>query len=146
MIPKNLRIHVVLIIACLLMIIIPLWNETPDSEKIDLAEPVANAFLEKIDAGEYAQSWQSAAHLMQEKISLEEWEEKLQGARARSGQLVSREKTSATYSTEAQDSPEGEYIMLIYESRFEFAEDVSEYVTVMRQDGDWKVAGYFMED
>jgi hypothetical protein len=128
------------------MIITPLLNETPDSEKIDLAQPVAIAFLQMIDAGQYGQSWQSASRLMQERVSQQAWEEKLKDARTRSGQLVSRDRTSATYSTEAQDSPEGEYIMLIYDSRFEHAEDVSEYVTVMRDGEDWKVAGYFMED
>jgi hypothetical protein len=35
--------------------------------------------------------------------------------------------------------------MLIYDSSFEKADDVSEYVTVMQEGDQWRVAGYFMQ-
>ncbi|NIP49238.1 MAG: DUF4019 domain-containing protein, partial [Gammaproteobacteria bacterium] len=60
-------------------------------------------------------------------------------------ELVKRERKSATYATKIEDSPEGEYIMLIYNSSFKKADDVSEYVTVMLDGDQWKVAGYFMQ-
>ena len=145
MIPKHLRIHAVLIVAALFMILIPLYNQSPDSEKVEQAEPIGTEFLALVDGGKYAESWQSSASLMQEKISKNDWVEKLGKARNLSGGLVQRVQKSASYSTEAKDSPEGEYIMLIYESDFQRAEDVSEYVTVMREGDAWKVAGYFMQ-
>lgn len=142
MIPKHLRIHVVLIIACSMIFIISFWNALPDSEKVNKAQPVALAFLQMIDAGQYEQSWLAASHLMQEKISQQEWEEKLREARTRLGPLISREKEGAR----AQEGPEGEDIIrLTYESRYEHFQDVSEYVTVMRHDDGWKVAGYSRE-
>ena len=145
MIPKQFRIHAVLIVACLFMIFFPMLSERPDSEKADLAIPVATEFLQMIDEGQYRESWQSSARLMQEKVAQEDWVEKLNKARNLSGDLIKRNQKSASYSTEAKDSPEGEYIMLIYQSTFQKAENVSEYVTVMLEDGAWKVAGYFMQ-
>jgi len=145
LLPKNLRIHAVLIVACIFMILIPLYNQKPNTEKIEQAAPIALAFLQLIDAGQFADSWQSSAGLMQERVKQQEWVEKLTSARNLSGELVARSRKSASYSTEAKDSPEGEYIMLIYTSRFEKAEEVDEYVTVMREGETWKVAGYFMQ-
>jgi hypothetical protein len=127
------------------MILYPLYNEKVDTEKVAQTEPVAGAFLQLLDQGKYAESWQSAARLMQGKISQEEWVEKLTKARELSGEFVVRERTDASYSTEAQDSPDGEYMMLTYSSSFNKANDVSEYVTVALEGTRWKVAGYFMQ-
>ena len=82
---------------------------------------------------------------MQDKVTKDDWIDKLNKARNLSGGLVQRVQKSASYSTEAKDSPEGEYIMLIYESDFQRAKDVSEYVTVMLDGDEWKVAGYFIQ-
>jgi hypothetical protein len=127
------------------MILYPLYNEKPDSEKTEQAVPVANEFLQLIDHGKYAESWQSSAVLMRDKVTEKDWIEKLTKARTLSGELLARERKSASYSTEAQDSPEGEYIMFIYNSSFKKADEVSEYVTVMLEGDSWKVAGYFMQ-
>lgn len=145
MLPKNLRIHAVLIVACIFMILIPLYNQKPNTEKIEQATPAAQDFLGLVDAGKFAASWQSSAALMKERVTEQEWVEKLNKARTLSGELVAREQKSASYSTEAKDSPDGEYIMLIYTSRFQKADEVEEYVTVMRDGESWKVAGYFMQ-
>ena len=69
MIPKQFRIHVVLILACVFMIIFPMLSEKPDAEKTEKATAVAMEFLHLIDADKYAESWQIAAGLMQEKVT-----------------------------------------------------------------------------
>lgn len=145
MFPKQFRIHAVLILAVLFMIFFPLINEKPDKEKAEKATAVAMEFLHLIDAGRYAESWQSAAKLMQEKVTRAEWVDKLTKARALSGALIERKEQNASYSTTAKDSPDGEYILLNYESRFQNTESVDEYVTVMLEGEVWRVAGYFIQ-
>jgi hypothetical protein len=127
------------------MIIFPILNETPDTEKAEKATAVAMEFLQLIDDEKYAESWQSAAVLMREKVTQEDWVEKLAKARVLSGELVERVEESTSYSTSAKDSPEGEYIALTFTSRYQRAESVSEYVTVMLEEGHWRVAGYFIQ-
>ncbi|MBW2689769.1 MAG: DUF4019 domain-containing protein, partial [Deltaproteobacteria bacterium] len=141
MIPKQFRIHIVLIIAAVFMIVYPILSERPDTEKAEKATAVAMEFLQLIDAEKYAESWQMAANMMKEKISEKEWVEKLTEARVLSGTVVKRSEKSVSYSTSAEDSPEGEYISLIFSSKYQRAESVSEYVTVMLEEGHWKVAG-----
>lgn len=145
MIPKQFRIHIVLIVACVFMIVFPILNETPDTEKADKAAAVAMEFFQLIDADKYAESWQMSAGLMKERVTEKDWVEKLTKARTLSGPLVERQEKDSSYSTTAVDSPDGEYISLIFESRFQRAESVAEYVTVMFDDGRWKVAGYFLQ-
>ena len=66
-------------------------------------------------------------------------------ARTLSGALLDREKKDSSYSTSAVDSPEGEYISLVFDSRYQKAKSVAEYITVMLDEGHWKVAGYFIQ-
>jgi hypothetical protein len=145
LIPKHFRIHFVLIVACVFMIIFPILSETPDTEKSEKATAVAMEFLQLIDAEKYDESWQSAAVLMREKVTQKDWVEKLTKARVLSGALVERTEKSSSYSTSAKDSPEGEYISLTFASKYQRAESVSEYVTVMLEKGHWRVAGYFIQ-
>ena len=147
MIPKHLRIHAVLIVAALFMILIPLYNhnKSPDDGTLEQTQPVAAEFLALIDGGKYAESWQSSAPLVRDKVTQQEWIEKLDKARSRSGDLIQRVQKSTRSATVLKDSPEGEYIILSYESDFQRAEDVSEYVTVMRDGDNWKVASYSMQ-
>ena len=145
MIPKQFRIHIVLIIAAVFMIVYPLLSEKPDTEKAEKATVVAMEFLQLIDTEKYAESWQMAADMMKEQVTEKDWVEKLTKARTLSGKLVERVEESVNYSTSAQDSPEGEYIALTFASKYQKAASVSEYVTVMVEDDHWKVAGYFMQ-
>ena len=145
MIPKQFRIHIVLIIAAVFMIVYPILSEKPDTEKAEKATVVAMEFLQLIDAENYAESWQMSADMMKEQVTEKDWVEKLTKARTLSGALVEREKKDASYSTSAKDSPEGEYIALTFASKYQKAASVSEYVTVMLEGGHWKVAGYFIQ-
>ncbi len=145
MIPKQFRIHIVLIIAAVFMIVYPILSEKPDSEKAEKATVVAMEFLQLIDAEKYTESWQMAADMMKEQVTEKDWIEKLTTARTLSGSLVERVEESVNYSTSAKDSPEGEYIALTFASKYQKAASVSEYVTVMVENGHWKVAGYFIQ-
>jgi hypothetical protein len=143
--PKQFRIHAVLILACLFIILFPLLSEKPDTDKTQKALAVTMEFLHLIDAEMYAESWQSAATLMKERVTQQEWVETLTKTRARSGALIERLEKNASYSTTAKDSPDGEYIMLTFDSKYQNTKSVSEYVTVMLEGDRWRVAGYFIK-
>lgn len=145
MIPSQFRIHIVLIVAALFMIIYPIISERPNTEKAEKAKVAAMAFLQLVDSEKYAESWELSADLMKEKVPRQEWVEKLTKARALSGALIKRTEKDASYSTSAQDSPEGEYIALTYDSKYQRAASVSEHVTVMLEGDRWRVAGYFIQ-
>lgn len=146
MIPRQYRIHIVLMISAALMIILPLINERPDADKAEAATVAAKEFLGLIDADQYDASWQISAELLKKRVSLEEWHEQLAKIREAIGTQVKREQSDISYATTAKDSPEGEYIQIFYDSRFSENAKVKETVTVMLEDdGQWRVAGYFVK-
>jgi hypothetical protein len=82
---------------------------------------------------------------VRDKVTQQDWIKKLEQTRSRFGGLVQRIQKSTRSATALKDSPEGEYIILSYESDFQAAEKVSEYVAVMHDGDGWKVVSYSMQ-
>jgi len=140
------RIHAMLILVALVIIFLPQFNERPPKEKAAAARAAAAAFLQQVDQDTFAASWQSAAPLLKEKVTEAEWVDKLSKIRSIAGPMVTRSEDSISYSTTAQDSPDGEYILLTYDTTYKARGKASEIVTVMLdKDGAWRVAGYFVK-
>jgi Protein of unknown function (DUF4019) len=145
-IPRQYRIHVVLMLAAALMIIMPILSEIPDQEQADAATAAATDFLVRIDADQFDSSWEMASKLLQERVPRDTWNEQLTTIREKAGALVSREQDDVSYSTTAKDSPDGDYIQIFYKSRFAKKGDLQEIIsTTLEADGHWRVAGYFVQ-
>lgn len=145
MIPRQYRIHAVLLLSALIIIFLPRYNERPDKEKAEAAAAAVEAFLHRVDTDKFAESWKIAASMLKEKVPEQLWVDQLGKIRAVAGPLLERTEESMTYSTFAKDSPEGEYIVVTFDTSFERKKDASEIVTVtLDTDGDWRVAGYFI--
>jgi Protein of unknown function (DUF4019) len=144
--PSKYRIHAALILVALLIIFLPLINERPDKEKAAAASAAAEKFLHLVDTDQFSQSWQISASLLKEKVPEQKWVDQLQRTRAITGPLVERAQDSMSYSTSAKDSPEGEYVLITFDTTFKAKSKVSEIVTVMLdKDKTWRVAGYFIK-
>ncbi len=143
---RRFGIHITLLCAALAIIIIPRLNQKPDTAKATEAIQSAERFLQLVDNESYEQSWQAAAKLLKEKVPNEEWIKKMASLRTWAGPVVERKNTGSRYTTEAEDSPEGEYIILSYDSKYQKQESAKEQVIVMLEDDHlWRVAGYFVQ-
>ena len=146
MLPAKYRIHAFLILIALLIIFIPQFTSRVDKQKAAAATAAAEKFLHQVDAGQYAASWQDAASLLKKKVTEADWVDQLRRTREVTGPLVKRTQSGMTYSPSAKDSPEGEYILIVYDSTFQNRKDITENVTVMLdQDKTWRVGGYFIK-
>lgn len=109
------------------------------------ATRAAEVWLDLVDQGEYAASWEAAAPLFQKAVSKEHWTAQLGVARAPLGPCESRKRRSAKYAHEVPGAPDGEYVVLQFDSRFKKKKRAVETVTPSRgEDGVWRVAGYFI--
>ena len=62
------------------------------------------------------------------------------------GKLLSRKLKSATYKTTMPGAPDGEYVVIQYDSSFEHKQAAVETVTPMLdKDGKWRVFGYYIK-
>jgi len=143
---RRFGIHITLICAALAIIIGPRLHQKPDPVKMEAAGQSAARFLELVDNQHYEQSWQASAKLLRDKVPNEEWIKKLTSLREWAGPVVERKQVDARYTTEAKDSPDGEYILINFESHFQKQQSAKEQVIVMLEDDHlWRVAGYFVK-
>ena len=116
------------------------------SAKETEAIQAAKHFLQLVDQGEYGQSWEEASSLFVSRISKKEWVKTISSARPSFGQIINRSVTSSKFMTSAPGVPDGEYVMILFSSSFEYKKSAFETVTAMLdKDGSWRVAGYFIK-
>ena len=108
------------------------------------AQKAAEQWLSLVDAGNYAGSWKTAAALFKTAVTEEQWERQLIAARKPLGDLVSRKLYGAKYTSNLPGAPDGEYVVLRFDTTFTNKKSAVETVTPMREkDASWKVSGYY---
>lgn len=106
----------------------------------------ADRFLALVDSGRYGESWEAAAGLFRNAVSRSQWEAQLQAVRPALGANTGRSVKSAQYSTTLPGAPDGEYVVIQYQSSFRNKKTAIETVTPMRDtDGKWRVSGYYIK-
>ena len=118
-------------------------RDNPEAEKPAIA--AADQWLALIDAEDYAQSWEEAAPYFQKNVSEEEWAQQAGGAREPLGAVESREVRNSAYHASMPGAPDGEYVIIQYQTTFENKDSAVETVTPMKVDGEWRVSGYYVK-
>ena len=116
------------------------------ADKETIAQESAKKWLHLIDNSEYSLSWSEAAPYLKNNVTQEEWQKTLQGVRQPLGKALSREVALMQYMTTLPGSPDGEYVVIQYNTSFEHKKSAVETVTPMLdRDGKWKAAGYYIK-
>jgi len=114
-------------------------------EKTDAAVAAAKEWLALVDAKEYKKSWEEAAPFFKERVTENDWVKMINLARSPFGDVKSRELKSAKYTTSLPGAPDGEYVVIQFQTDFANKADSVETITPMKADGLWKVSGYFIK-
>jgi hypothetical protein len=129
------------ILSVLFFVGSPSANEV--AEKAALA--TSNKWLALVDKGNYSKSWDQAAEIFKTMVIKKEWQTKLNTYRMPLGKVLERKVKSKQYTKTLPDAPEGEYVVIQYETLFTNKQTVTETITSMLgKDGKWKVAGYYI--
>jgi len=105
----------------------------------------ATKWLSLVDKGDYSKSWERAAVLFRGMIAKAEWETNLSSFRTPLGKVSERKVKSKEYTRTLPNAPEGEYVVILYETTFKNGKTFPETLTcVLDKDGKWKVAGYYI--
>lgn len=117
-----------------------------DAGKETAAVSAAEKWLATVDAGKYAASWNEAAELFRNAVKPEQWEQSVQAVRKPLGKTISRKVQMKVYKTSLPGAPDGEYVVIRFETSFENKKAAIETVTpMMEKDGKWRVSGYYMQ-
>jgi hypothetical protein len=123
-----------------------LWMSACSQDKKIVAEGAARDWLKLVDSGNYAQSWDDTGNVLKATVARDQWQELLSRNRGPLGALISRKLTSAEYTTQLPGAPDGQYVVLQYESNFEHKSSTLETVTpALDKDGKWRVCLYIVK-
>lgn len=110
------------------------------------ANGAASGFLALLDAGNFADSWSQGAALLRGAVPQDHWNGVVGSMRKPLGDVKSRKLLSSTYTRSIPGAPDGEYVIVQYQTEFANKAGAIETVTPMREaDGSWKVSGYFLK-
>lgn len=114
------------------------------NEKAEKAALSSSAkWLSWVDDGDYGKSWERAAVIFRGMVTKVEWQTRLNTFRKPLGKVSERTVKSKQYTKTLPDAPEGEYVVIEYETVFANRQTVPEtVVTVLEKDGKWRIAGY----
>ena len=136
-------------VACVIamsLMVAPVAGMAQNTSKEKAAVAAAEKWLGLVDRGNYAASWSGAATFFRNAVTQEKWEQSMQAFRKPLGKLVSRRVKTAEYKTSLPGAPDGQYVVIEFETSFANKKSAVETVTaVLDKDGTWRVVGYFIK-
>jgi hypothetical protein len=110
------------------------------------ATAAAETWLGHVDAGDYAGSWREASAYVQGAITEQAWIASLTRVRTPLGKLLSRQLKQVQHTQSMPGTPDGDYVVMQFDTRFEHKQAAVETVTFMQEKkGEWKAAGYYIK-
>ena len=110
------------------------------------AVEAAEVWLELVDTEKYGESWDESASYFQGAVSREQWLSSMQSVRNPLGPKLSRSIKSKQYFTSLPGAPDGEYVVIKFNTSFEHKLSGVVCVTPMKdRDGKWHVSGYYIK-
>ena len=129
--------------AAICFCLAPLLALAAPQTREEAGRAAAQEWLALVDAGKYLESWQKLDPAFGKKVGKKTWTSALTDIRTRAGKFESRKFKSAEYTKELAGAPEGEYVVVQYDSAFEKKKAATEQVTlILGRDLYWHVAGY----
>jgi len=103
-------------------------------------------WLSLVDSGRYVESWDEASGFFKNAVSKQKWIESMEAFRKPLGKLISRKPRSKKHTTSLPGAPDGDYVIIQYETSFENKKSSIETITPMLdRDGTWRVSGYYIK-
>ena len=114
-----------------------------ESDKEAAAQLSAGGWLVLLDRRDWGRAWESTSSVFRATVPLSAWMDGIPKARDPWGAFVERSPAEANYRNELPGYPNGDYVTVIFNSKFAGKEDAKEIITMMRErDGRWRPTGY----
>jgi hypothetical protein len=136
------------VLALLLAAPAAIWAQETETtadqqEAIAEAKTAAKAWLALLDAQDYTATWEQAGELLKGAVELRRWQRTMSVTLGPLGQVASRAVRTSKYSTTLPHAPDGEYVVIEYDTSFESQQTALEEVILKNEtDGMWRVSGY----
>ena len=122
------------------------WIARAQAKPEQLAQQSAESWLALVDSSKYGESWQEASSMFKTQVTREKWNGMVGPVRDPLGKVKSRKLKSASYTKTLPGAPDGEYVVIQYDTSFERKQSAVETITPMLdKDGKWRVSGYYIK-
>jgi len=116
--------------------------DSATAEKEAAGKLAAQGWLVLLDRRDWGRAWETSSAVFRTTVPLGTWMDGIPKLRDAFGALVERTPADSAYKTTLEGRPDGEYVTVIFLSKFEKRE-LQEVVTVVREaDGKWRATGY----
>jgi hypothetical protein len=105
----------------------------------------AKEWLKVVDDGNYTESWQKSDSFFQSQLSQNKWDTALKGVRAPLGKVNSRSELGAKEYSTLPGVPDGEYLIIQFQTEFQNKKSATETLTLSKSSGKWLPIGYFIK-
>ncbi len=117
-----------------------------DDSSNGAAVKAAESWLALVDSGKYSESGDDAAQIFKSHVTKDQWKSALTTVRSPLGQVGSRKLKNSTYTKSLPGAPDGEYVVIQFETTFEKKQSSVETITPTKDnDGQWRVSGYYIK-
>jgi hypothetical protein len=141
--PLGICVKALAILALALGTLLPAGFAAPTESDTSAARAAAAIWLSKLDADQFAESWQLLSSDARKGVSRWRWNFQCKMGRMSLGKARSRTEISAERSAKSPGGRPGEYVLLSYETSSEKKGVVIEHVAVQRDhDHQWRVCSY----
>lgn len=128
-----------------LILILSLWGSSFVWANDSAGSIAAKEWLKIVDAGEYVESWQKSDAFFKSQLTQTEWSVALTGVRTPLGQVRSRSELGAKEYSSLPGVPDGEYLVIQFQTEFQNKTSATETLTLSKSSGDWLPVGYFIK-
>ena len=133
-----------------IIVMVSMLSFSPAIQADQLAEEAAvtasQTWLALVDEGNYSGSWEEAAEYFRLAVTMEQFQRSMTAFRGPLGKVVSRELEAKEYTRTLPGAPDGEYVVIQYETSFENKKSAVETITPMLDnDGKWRISGYYIK-
>jgi Protein of unknown function (DUF4019) len=133
-------------ISCVFFIFLVTIPALASEKSEKRALEASHAWLILVDNEQYAESWETAAQYFKKAIARDQWNQSLNAVRKPLGKVMKRTVKSKQYATSLPGAPDGEYVVIQYETSFHNKKSSIETITPMLdRDGKWRVSGYYIK-
>ena len=99
-------------------------------------------WLALVDDQKYEESWNQAGSMFRDQVKQEAWVVALKRFRDPLGPLVSRTASRVDFAKTLRGAPDGDYAIIHFKTDFKNKSDVTERLTLVKENGKWQAAAY----
>jgi hypothetical protein len=111
------------------------------ADQTEQAREAADAWLALFDADDIEATYEMAAETFKTQVEMQDWEAQAAQVKQAVGELDGRTYMETTYADELPQAPEGDYMIVQYDTQYANL-NVTEFVILVLDEDTWRMVGF----